>query len=453
MGRVQTQVEELTDNRVRLEVEVPREDIKHAVDHAASDLAQSMRIPGFRKGRVPLPVLVARVGRDRLYSEAVESHIGGWFRNAAARTGIRPVAQPEYGYDVPTTADDPFRFTATVAVQPMPELPDWRELEVPAAEPDVPAEVVDSALEELRENVAELVPAEDRPARDGDTVIIDVVAPDGEGRRDYVVELGTGRVLPEVEEALHGLSPGESARVEYQGPDGEPAEVEVKLTELKERVLPPIDDELARAGSEFETLAELRDDIEGRLRRQLEEELNEAFRVAVTDALVAAAQAEPADELVRLRASALLRGLQESLERRGITLDTYLALAHQPPEELEQRLLAEAKQSLARELVLEAAADKLGLRVPDEDVEAVIRDEAEAVGEDPAETIEVLRRVGRFEQLREDLRLRRTLDQVASDVKRISPELASARAKLWTPGQEKTPGDTNLWTPGSEESA
>src|SRR5438874_967433 len=143
MARMQTQVEELADNRVRLQVEVPSADVRHAVEHAASDLAGSLKIPGFRKGHVPMQVLVARVGRERLYAEAVESHIGGWFRNAAASSRIRPVAQPEYGYDLPASTDDSFRFTATVAVQPKPELPDWSGLEVPYIEPEVPAELVD----------------------------------------------------------------------------------------------------------------------------------------------------------------------------------------------------------------------------------------------------------------------------------------------------------------------
>ena len=104
MARMETQVEELPDNRVRLQVEVEPGDVRHAVEHAASDLAESLKIPGFRKGKVPMPVLLARVGRDRLYAEAVESHIG-WFRSAAERSRIRPVAQPEYGYDPPASAD------------------------------------------------------------------------------------------------------------------------------------------------------------------------------------------------------------------------------------------------------------------------------------------------------------------------------------------------------------
>src|SRR2546429_9885976 len=113
-----TQVEELPDNRVRLRVEVPQADLQHAVEHAASDLAQSVKVPGFRKGKVPSRVLEARVGRERIFSAAVESHIRGWFLDAAADSRIRPVAVPEYDYDLPDSEDAPFHFTAPVSVQP-----------------------------------------------------------------------------------------------------------------------------------------------------------------------------------------------------------------------------------------------------------------------------------------------------------------------------------------------
>src|ERR1051325_3408668 len=115
---MQAQVEELGDSKVRLTVDVPSADVKHAVEHAASDLAGSVKIPGFRKGKVPLPVLIQRVGRERLFAEAVESHIGGWYRNAVATSKIRPVERPEYDYEVPDSSENEFQFTATVAVQP-----------------------------------------------------------------------------------------------------------------------------------------------------------------------------------------------------------------------------------------------------------------------------------------------------------------------------------------------
>ena len=112
----------------------PGHDVHHAVEHAAGDLAQSVRIPGFRKGKVPMPLLVQRVGRERLYSEAVESHIGRWFWSAATRARVNPVALPEYEYELPTSDHDNWQFVATVDVQPKPEPADWTELEVPRDE-------------------------------------------------------------------------------------------------------------------------------------------------------------------------------------------------------------------------------------------------------------------------------------------------------------------------------
>src|SRR2546421_3637186 len=437
MARMETQVEELADNRVRLQVEVGSDDVRHAAEHAASDLAESMKIPGFRKGHVPMPVLVARVGRERLYAEAVESHIGGWFRTAAARSRIRPVDQPEFGYDPPASADETFRFTATVAVQPKPEVPDWGELEVPYAEPDVPAELVEQELEALRSSIAELVPVEDRPVAEGDTLVVDLVGGGGEAHRDYVVELGQGRLLDELEAGLVGMSIGETKTIEAELADGSTTSIEATVKEIKEKVLPPLDDELARSTSEFETLADLRAEIESRLRAQLELEVDATFREGVVHALAAAAKVEASTPLVEARTRALLQGLALSLERRGISLDTYLQVTGGSADELVERLRAEARESVAGELVLEAAADKLGIEVSDEEIEADLRERVE----DPDEAIPQLRESGRFEQERESLRLSRALDRVAAEVKRIPVELAAAREKLWTPEKEPAPTD------------
>src|SRR5205085_976405 len=123
-------------------------------------------------------VLVSRIGKERIYSEAVESHIEGWFRNALAGTKIRPVARPQYEYDLPDGTEQPFTFTATVDVQPRVEVVDWKGLQVGAPEADVPSEVVDEQVEALRNAVAELAPA-DRPAQAGDTVVVDLQAAGG----------------------------------------------------------------------------------------------------------------------------------------------------------------------------------------------------------------------------------------------------------------------------------
>jgi trigger factor len=454
MSRVMaTQVEELPDNKVRLTVEVPQADLRHAVEHATNDLAESVKVPGFRKGKVPPQVLQARIGRERIFTEAVESHIGGWFLTAAATTRIRPVAAPEYDYNLPSSEEDEFSFTATVAVQPKPEPADWTELEVPYPEPEVPGELVDQELEALRESVAELAPVENRPARTGDVVVIDALDENGEGQRDLVVELGSGRLVEELERALIGSSPGETRDVEFEAADGSTSKATVEVKEVKEKVLAPIDDELARSASEFDTLEELRADIDRRIREVLEEEAETGFRAAAVDALVEASNVQVGGPLVEARTRELLNGLGRSLESRGISAETYFQLSGQTAEELVQRMGAEAALSVARELVLEAVADQLGIEVSDAEIEELIREQAEFAGDDPDDTVRQVFESGREEVLRGDLRLRKALDRVASEAKRVPAETARAREEIWTPDKETSPTETKLWTPGSKEPA
>ena len=450
---VKTTVQELPDNRVRLEVEVPTDHLKHAVEHASSDLAASTKIPGFRKGKVPQKVLEARLGRDRIYSEAVESHIGGWFWNAAEDVNVRPVSRPELNYELPASDDQPFSFTAEVSVQPPPEVADWAGLEVPAPEPEVPEELVDRELEVLRASVAELAPVEDRPAKDGDVLVVDLVDETGEAQRDYVVQLGAGRLVEEIERGLRGMSPGETKTITYADPEGQHKNAEATLKELKEPVLPPLDDELAKATSEFETLAELRTEIEERLREAIQAELDADFRAGAVDKLVEVSNVEVADALVEARAAELLSGMLRSLERRGLDAETYLRVTGQTADQLRETLRDEARRAISRELVLEVVADKLGIEVSDDEVKELVREQAEAAEEDPDAVIEQLWQTGRHERLRQDLRLKKALDAIVEDVKPIPVDLARARESIWTPEKEKPATPTKLWTPSSKEPA
>jgi trigger factor len=451
-GLVPAGVEELGENRVRLTVEVSPDQVKHAVEHAVSDLAESVKIPGFRQGKIPEPVLVSRLGKDRIYREAVDSHIGGWFWSAAARNRVRPVAEPEYDFQLPSTADDGWSFAATVEVQPLPDIVDWTTLEVPRAEVEVPQEAIDAEIEALRESVAELAPANGRPAREGDTLVVDLVDPSGETQRDTIVELGAGRLTGELEAALVGAAAGETKQVSFARADGTPGTVEVTVREVQEKILPPLDDELARSASEFDTLAELRESIASTLRAQLDAEIDAAYRAAAVDRLVEESKVQPALPLVQSRAADLLTGFARSLERRGISLETYVAASGAGVDEIQRQFVMEAAVSVARELALEALAERAGIEVPDDDVKAYLREEAEAAGEDGDSLVEDVWAHGQQESIREDLRLRAALDRLVADATPIAPELAAARDKLWTPDKEKPEAETKLWTPGSKES-
>jgi trigger factor len=440
---MEAQVEQLDGDRVRLTVEVPADDVHHAVAHATHDLAERVRVPGFRQGKVPTPVLLSRVGKERLYSEAVESHIGSWFWSAARRSRVRPVEQPEYSYELPTNDDESWKFTAEFAVQTHPEPADWASLEVPKREVEVDQKDVDDQLEELQRMVAELSPVEGRPAREGDVAVVDIISEDGPGQRDYVIEIGAERFVDEIESGIVGLLAGESRSVTWELGDGSERSADVTVKELREKVLPPLDDSLAAAASEFDTLDELRGDIEGRIRGQLEADADAAFRAAAVDELVKASDVRPAGLVVEVRTRELLSSFLHSLESRGIDPGAYLQMTGVSPDQLERRLRAEAAQSIARELVLEAVADKLGIEVGDDDIRAQLSEQ----GERDADIDEFLKSGG-ADRVRQDLRMKQALDRIAAEVKPVAPGLVEAREKIWTPGQDRPKEETKLWTPG-----
>jgi len=452
------QVEELGDNRVRLTVDVTPHQLEHAVERAASDLAESVKIPGFRKGKVPKQVLLSRIGKDRLWAEAIDSHIGGWFWSAAARKRLRPIAAPEYAYDAPVSEAQPWSFTATVEIQPLPELVDWTTLEVPKPEAEVPEELVQQEIEALRRTVAELVPVE-RAAQEGDTVVVDLVSPNGESQSDTVVELGSGQLMDEIESAIVGGTAGESAEVSYELADGSTARVVVTLKHVNEQVLPEVDDELARSASEFDTLAELRADIEGRISTAIEAEIESHFRSAAVDELVRASNVQGAGPLVETRARDLLDGFVRSLASRGIQPEAYFQMTGQTPDQLVLQVRVEAAMSVARELALEAVAERAGIEASDVDVKEIVRERAEAAGQDPEQAIADVWAHGHHESLREDLRLKMALDRLVSEVKPVAPppmEETEERPVIWTPdseAKEKDAPEKKLWTPGSKEDA
>jgi trigger factor len=443
---VETQVEQLADDRVRLTVEVPAHDVNHAIEHATHDLAGRVKVPGFRPGKVPTKVLMSKIGKERLYSEAVDSHIGNWFWSAVARSRVRPAEQPEYAYELPSSPQEDWRFTAEFAVQPLPDPADWRELEVGKRDVEVPEETVTKQLEALQRTVADLSPVENRTAQPGDVVVVDIVSDGGFGQRDYVFELGSERLVDEIESAVRGLLPGESREVSWELGDGSQRKGAVTLKELHEKVLPPLDDEVAKSVSEYDTLSELRSDIEARIRERLEEEADAQFRQAAVDELVKASNVDPQGLSVEMRTRELLQAFVRSLQQRGIDPNAYLQVTNTSAAQLEERLRAEAKQSIARELLLEAVAADLGLEVTDEEIREELRQQGE-VDEDIDEFFER----GGADRVRPDLRLKKAVDRIAAEVKPISPEQAEARESIWTPEKEKTKKSKKLWTPGSKE--
>lgn len=443
---MEAQVEQLDGDRVRLTVDVPAHDVNHAIEHATHDLAERVKIPGFRRGKVPTQVLVSKVGKERVYTEAVDSHISNWFWSAVVRSRVQPAEQPEFDYELPRNGNEDWHFTAEFPIVPRPEPADWKRLEVPRRVVEVPEEAVTKQLESLQGNAADLSLIDNRTAQGGDVVVIDIESEAGFGQRDYVFELGEERLVDEIENAVRGLITGETREVTWEIGDGSQRKGAVTLKELYEKVLPPLDDELAEAASEFGSLDELRSDIESKIRDRLEEDADAQFRVAAVDELVKASNVDPEGLFVEMRTRELLEGFVRSLQRRGIDPNAYLQVTNTSAADLESRLREEAKQSIARELVLEAAADKLAIDVTDDDVRSELREQ----GEDDKDIDEFFERGG-AERVRPELRMKKALDRVVGEVKMISPDQAEARDKIWTPDKEKAEKPKKLWTPGSKE--
>jgi trigger factor len=462
---METTVKELPDSRVRVDVDVDPKDVEGSINRTATQLGHDMKLPGFRKGKVPPEMVVQRLGRQAVLTQALESDLGDWYERAMVKSGVNPVGDPKLDLSDLPEEGQPLRFSIEVAVRPKAELGEYKGLEVGRDEPEVPAEAVDTEINRLREGFARLNPVE-REAKQGDVVLIDYEGKiDGEPfeggtASDYLLELGEGRVLPELEEALVGAKPGEERKAEVPFPDdypaeevaGKSAEFDVKVKEVREKELPELDDDFAAEASEYETLDELRGDISERIREILDRQIAERFREAALDAAVSKAKVELPDPVVEARAAEMWRRVERQLAQQGMDPESYLQMQGKTREEMIEQARPDAEQALKREAVLEAVAEAENIEITEEDeLEALqIPPGHEDHGHDePQVALQKIRESGREELLKEDLRMRRALELVAEQANPIPMEQAQAREEIWTPEKEREEKG-GLWTPGSE---
>jgi trigger factor len=462
---METTVKELPDSRVRVDVDVDPKDVEGSINRTAQQLGQDMKLPGFRKGKVPPEMVVQRLGREAVLTQALESSLGDWYERAMLDSGVNPVGDPKLDLSDLPDEGKPLRFSIEVAVRPGAELGEYKGLEVGREEPEVPEEAVETELKRLQEGFARLNPVE-REAKEGDVVLIDYEGKiDGEPfeggtAKDYLLELGEGRVLPELEEALVGAKPGDERQATVPFPDdypaeevaGKSAEFDVKVKEVREKELPDLDDEFAAEASEFDTLAELRDHISGQIREILDRQIAERFQQSALDAAVANAKAELPEPVVEARAAEMWRRVERQLEQQGMDAENYLQMQGKTREEMIKEARPDAEQALKREAVLEAVAKAEGIEITEEDMlEALqIPPGHEDHGHpEPADALKDIRESGREELLKDDLRMRRALELIAEEAKPIPLEQAQAREQIWTPEKEQEEKGA-LWTPGSD---
>jgi trigger factor len=429
---ISTTTTELPESRVRVEAEVGPGEVERRMTQAAKLLARNIRVPGFRAGKAPPPVVIKRVGREAVLDEAVRESLGGWYRAAIDDARVIPVGEPDVDIGELPREGQPLKFSIEIGVRPRAELGSYKGLEVPKREPDVSDEAIGEELEQLRERAAKLEPV-DRQAQRGDFVVMDfagtldgVAFAGGEGR-DQMIELGSGRLVPGFEEQLEGSVGGQELTVtvtfpdDYGSPDlaGRDAEFAVTVREVKAKQLPALNDELAEEAG-FDTLDELREDIRSRMAEAETSRLEAEFREATLDAAVAAATIEVPDALIEARARELWESMLHQLSHQGIDRDTYLRISGRSEEDTIEQAKPDAEQALRREAVLAAVAEAESLDpTEDEMLEAV--SEAAPPGEKvaPKKLLERLRSNGRLDSLKDDLAQRKALDLLAESAKPV----------------------------------
>lgn len=452
---MRTELTELPESRVRLEVGIEPDLLAKRVDRAAKQLAGEMKIAGFRKGKVPPQLVIQRLGREAVLEQAIRDSLPEWYEQAIVETGVPTVGDPELDVDQLPDEGDELVFSIEIGVRPKAELGEYKGLEVGKAEIEVPEEAVAEEIERLREGFGSLNPVE-RPAADGDVVVIDYEGTvegepfEGSTGKDFTVELGAEGLLPEFQAGLHGKSAGDEAVIEVAFPDdhqpdelaGKKASFAVEVGEVREKELPELDDDFAQSASEFETLEELRSEIRSRMAVALEQRADAEFRDTAVEAAAAQAQIDLPHGLVHARAHELWERFERTLAARGIDPQMYAQMQGKDRHAMIDEGTESAEKTLRREATLAAVAEAESLEPTDEElIEALGPGEGK---KSPEKILARLREGGRDGLLREEVRLRKAAELITESAKPIPLAQVEAQAEEGVEGE--APG--KLWTPG-----
>jgi len=461
---VKTTVTELPESRVRVEAEVAPEAVHAGVQRAARDLAREMRLPGFRKGKAPPSLVVQRLGFGSVLQEAIRESLPRWYEEALLGTGVSSVGDPDIEIvSAPEGEGEPLGFKFEIGVRPKAKLGEYKGLEVGRAEPEPTDEIVDREVERIRAGFAKLEPVE-RAAAEGDVLLVDFEglvdgqAFEGGKASDYLLELGGGQLIEGFEEQLLGADGGEEREVKVTFPEdyqaeklaGQDAVFKVEVKEVREKVLPELDDDFAAEASEFDTLEELRADIAERVGEVVGERVEQDFRVAAIEAAAEAATVELPEQIVAARAAERWERLERQLAGSGMSPDSFLQMQGKTREEMIEEARPDAERELRREAVLAAVVEAEGIEASEEEMVEALAHTAEHERTTPEKLLARLREGGRDAVVREDVQVRKAVEVIAESAKPIPLAQAEAREKIWTPEKEGEEKPSELWTPDSD---
>jgi trigger factor len=457
---VKSNVAEQEGTTVRLEIEVSAEEVQEGLDTTLKQLAREARIPGFRKGKVPLRVAEQRFGAHAIVHQMLEDYLSRWYGSAVDEAGIEPVDTPEVDYDDEPEPGRPFSFKVAVTVMPVPVLGEYKGLEVPRQMLVALDEDVDARVERLREEFAELRVVSDRSVRKGDFLTIDAKGMlDGAEVEsatvdDYAFEVGAGRLLADLEEGVVGMAAGEEKAVlvvfpeDYPSDDlaGKTLDFTVTVKEVKEKVLPAMNDEFAKDVSEFETLLELRLDIRGKLQAAKDSAAERAFRGAAVKAATDAAMADLPAVVVDRQAQEMVEDFARSLTMQGGDFSAYLEKTGVKVEQMLADVRPEAEATVKTSLVLDAIVAAEGLEAGADEVEARVAQMATAGRLDAGEVRSRLEESGRIQSVRQQLLREKAADLIVQHAVAVAPPVADVVAVPEADSPEADRDDVDVTT-------
>ena len=376
------QVEKLEKNMAKLTVEVSAEDFKAAIKKAFNKNKNRFAIPGFRKGKAPQAMIEKMYGEGVFYEDAADEAINASYAEAMKESGLDIVSRPEVTIEK-IGKDEPFVYSALVAVKPEVTLGQYKGVEVEKADASVSAEDVEAELKKVQEQNARLLTVEDRGVEDGDQTVIDFEGfVDGKGfeggkAEDYPLTIGSHSFIDTFEEQLIGKKIGEECEVnvtfptEYHAADlaGKPATFKVTVKEIKVKELPEADDEFAQEVSEFDTLDEYKADIKAKLLKDKEDEAKRAKEDAVIGKIVENATMDIPDAMVEYQTQQMLDDFGRRMQSQGLSLEQYFQFTGMTEADYKEQMKPRALQNIQSRLVLEAVAEAEKLEATEEDLE------------------------------------------------------------------------------------
>lgn len=423
------QVEKLEKNMAKLTIEAGAEEVEKAIEAAYRKQKGQISIPGFRKGKVPRQVIEKMYGKEVFYEDAANSLIPDAYEKALDECEEDIVSSPQIEV-VQIESGKPFIFTATVALKPEVKLGNYKGVEVEKADVNVTEEEIDEVIERERENNARNISVEDRPVKDGDMTVIDFegfvdgVPFEGGKGENYPLTIGSGAFIPGFEEQLIGAEIGKETEVNVTFPEdyqaenlkGKAAVFKCTVKEIKEKELPDVDDEFASEVSEFDTLAEYREDVKKNLEDKKVKEAKEAKEAAVIEAIVEASEMDIPDAMVETQQRQMVDEFAQRISMQGLSVEQYFQFTGTNYQQMVEQIKPRALERIKSRLVLEAVAKAEKIEVTDEDYDKEMDSMAEVYQMEVSKVKEMLG-AKEEKEIKLDLAVRKAAEFVVENAK------------------------------------